>query len=532
MLKTLLKKQLFEINRGFFYDRKKGKAHSKASSIALIIAYVVLMVGVIGGAFAFFAMSICGPLLEAEMGWMYFAIFSLIGAALGVFGSVFNTYSGLYLAKDNDLLLSLPIPVRYILISRLLGVYLMGLMFSGVVLLPAVVVYFLTARLTAAAVAGCVLLLLLVSIFVLLLSCLLGWVVAKISLKLKNRSFITVFVSLLFLGAYYFLYFKAQSWISALVVNAAAYGEKLRSSAYPLYLLGRVGEGDWWAMLLVAAVVLGAFALTWLVLSHSFLKIATATGKTAKTAYRGKTVRARTTSRALFGKEMRRFTASPNYMLNCGLGTLFLVVAGVLLLMKGRDVTELLQNLFSAQEDFVPVLLTAGVCMLASMNDMAAPSVSLEGRSLWLVQSLPVTSWQVLRAKLSVQLLLTGVPALFCAACAAAVVSASLPQRLLLFLVSLLFVFFSACFALFLGIKKPNLAWTNEITPIKQSMSVLLALLGAWVYAIVLIGVYLLAGWRLGGTGYLAVFALFTAALSVLLYLWLKKRGSALFAAL
>ena len=63
-------------------------------------------------------------------------------------------------------------------------------------------------------------------------------------------------------------------------------------------------------------------------------------------------------------------------------------------------------------------------------------------------------------------------------------------------------------------------------------MSVLLALLGAWVYAIVLVGVYLLAGWRLGGTDYLAVFALVTAALAVLLYLWLKKRGSALFAAL
>ena len=97
---------------------------------------------------------------------------------------------------------------------------------------------------------------------------------------------------------------------------------------------------------------------------------------------------------------------------------------------------------------------------------------------------------------------------------------------------TLLFVFFSACFALFLGIKKPNLAWTNEIKPIKQSMSVLLALLGARVYVIVLVGVYLLAGWRPGGTGYLAVFALLTAALAVLLYLWLKKRGSALFTAL
>ena len=209
MLKVLLKKQLAEIFRSYFYDAKKNRARSKAATIGYIVFFVLIMLGLLGGMFTFLSMSLCAPLAGAGMDWMYFALMSLLAIFLGAFGSVFNTYSGLYLAKDNDLLLSLPIPVRYILISRLLGVYLMGLMFSGVVLLPAVVVYFLTARLTAAAVAGCVLLLLLVSIFVLLLSCLLGWVVAKISLKLKNRSFITVFVSLLFLGAYYFFYFKA-----------------------------------------------------------------------------------------------------------------------------------------------------------------------------------------------------------------------------------------------------------------------------------------------------------------------------------
>ena len=60
----------------------------------------------------------------------------LLAVLLGAFGSVFNTYSGLYLSKDNDLLLSMPIPVRSIMVSRLLGVYLMGLMYSGVVMLP------------------------------------------------------------------------------------------------------------------------------------------------------------------------------------------------------------------------------------------------------------------------------------------------------------------------------------------------------------------------------------------------------------
>ena len=36
------------------------------------------------------------------------ALMGLLAVFLGAFGSVFNTYSGLYLAKDNDLLLSMP----------------------------------------------------------------------------------------------------------------------------------------------------------------------------------------------------------------------------------------------------------------------------------------------------------------------------------------------------------------------------------------------------------------------------------------
>ena len=169
MLKTLLKKQLYELNYTFFYDQKKGKMRSKGSSITLIALYVLLMVGVVGGMFAIFAAMACPPLVEAGMGWLYFSIFSLIAVAMGVFGSVFNTYSGLYLAKDNDLLLSMPIPVRYLLIVRLAGVYLMGLMFSAMVLLPAVIVYLVNAF-SVPALLGGLLLLISVSALVLVLS--------------------------------------------------------------------------------------------------------------------------------------------------------------------------------------------------------------------------------------------------------------------------------------------------------------------------------------------------------------------------
>lgn len=150
MLKTLLKKQMAEIFRNYFYDPKKNKMRSKGATAMYIALYALLMVGLLGGMFALLAVGICAPMAAAGVGWLYYLVMGLIAVLLGAFGSVFSTYSSLYLSKDNDLLLSMPIPVRYVMASRLLGVYLLGLMYSGVATVPAVIVYWIVAPVTAA----------------------------------------------------------------------------------------------------------------------------------------------------------------------------------------------------------------------------------------------------------------------------------------------------------------------------------------------------------------------------------------------
>ena len=141
---------------------------------------------------------------------------------------------------------------------------------------------------------------------------------------------------------------------------------------------------------------------------------------------------------------------------------------------------ELIAKRFVDNMETVPVLLAAAACMLVSMNDMAAPSVSLEGRSLWLAQSLPVTAWQVLRAKLRMHLLLSGLPAALLFVCLAVVCPFPAAQTALMLAVAALFTVLSALLNLFLGLKMPILHWTNEITPIKQSGAVTIALFGGW----------------------------------------------------
>ncbi len=532
MLRFLLKKQLMEVFRSYFYDAKKNRMRSKGAIAAWFVFFVLILCGMLGGIFTALSLSLCGGLAEVGMGWLYFVILGGIAIVLGAFGSVFNTYSGLYLAKDNDLLLSLPIPVRTIMTARLLNVYLLGAMYSSIVLIPALIVYWVTVRAGAAQVLCGILLLLIVTVIVLLLSCVLGWVIAKISLRLKNKSFITVLISLVFIGAYYLFYFRANELIRRLLLNAAAYGEKIRGTAYGLYLFGRIGEGDPAAAALFAAVTAGLFALVWHVMTRSFLRVVTSEGHLARKRRAEKVAAPKSPFRALLDKELARFTSSSAYMLNCGLGVLLLPASGILLLIMGGEIFGVLGEVFASMPGIAPVLLCTMLCMVAAMNDMAVPSVSLEGRSLWIPQSMPVAPKTVLRAKLSVQLLLTGLPTLFAGVCAAVIADVSPVLKVLIVAMPAAFAAFMAMAGMILSVRMPLLSWTSELAPIKQSGAVLIALFGGWAVSIALAGVYFLAGYRLGAEAYLGLWTAVLGAASLLMLRGLDTKGAEAFASL
>jgi len=532
MLKVLLKKQMAEVFRSYFYNRKTNKARSKANSIVLFILFAFLMIVVLGGTFTAIALGVCFGLTAASMGWLYFVLMSGMAIVLGAFGSVFNTYSGLYLPKDNDLLLSMPISVRTIIISRLLNVYLLGTMYSGIVMLPTLIVYWIIAGATVANIICDIILFLIVTVIVLILSCLLGWVVAKISLKLKNKSFIVVLIALVCIGGYYFVNFKAQEWIKELVRNATVYGANIKGSAYGLYLFGKIGEGDLIATAIFTAATALLLALTLFIQSRGFIKIATTTASIGKVQYHEKKAKEKSVFGALLAKEFARFASSPNYMLNNGLGILLLPVLGIFLLIKGADILSAVGTAFGGRTDFAALILCTVLMLLSTMNDMAAPSVSLEGKSLWIPQSLPVDPKTVLKAKTAMQVILTAIPILFAVVCAEIVWQATVAEKLLLCLLPLVFTVFSALFGSFIGIRHPIMEWTTEIIPLKQSGAVTIALFGGWGFVVLFAVPYFLIGQLIGLAPYLIVWTVIYIAASMLLYRWLNAKGAEAFSRL
>ena len=530
MTRVLLKKQMLEVFSWLYRDNKKGTNRSKSGIIGYSVLYVLLFV--IVGVVFFMVASTMAPLITIGFGWLYFAIMGLITICMGVIGSVFNTYASLYLAKDNDLLLSMPIPSRTIIFVRLFGVFTLGMLYELIALIPALIVWFMNIELSAAVVICTIITCAMISLFVLVLSAVLGWVVALISGKMRHKKIMTVLLSLVFLGAYFFFYSNAFDYLQAITLSPDGAGNTVKNALYPFYQMGLAAEGNIAATAIFAVFVCALFAVMYAVISRSFIRLATSNKGAAKTQYKERRVRMRSADTALLIKELRRFTGSVTYMLNCGLGLVFFLAAAVALIWFQDDIFRVIHELVGTNKDVICLAAAAAVFFICSMVDISSPSVSLEGKNIWLVQSLPVSPVQALMAKVRLHVVLTVVPAAVLIVVVEILLMPSFALAVLFPAVSVLYIIFSASFGVFLNLKSPNLTWRNETVPIKQSMSMMVSIFGSWGITVALCVLYLPVSGIVSPAVYALMAAILLLLLSLALLRWIKTRGAEIFAAL
>ena len=533
MLKVLLKKQFMEMNQSLFRNRKTGKLRSRAGTIGFLVLFCFLFIS-IAAAFYGYADLLCGPMVEQGKAWLYFALMGLMALFIGVVGSVFNTYAGLYKAKDTEFLLSMPVAPSSIITSRMLGVYTMSLLFTGIIWVP-VTVRYIVAGGRGTGIVFPILLLFILPLLVTVLTCLLGWVVAQVANRVRNKNAATIVATLAFLAVYYVVYFKLNSFLTSVVENSESVAAVMKTWGYPMYRLGMAASGDVVSMVMTTLVTVILFVLLCLLMSRSFLRLSLG-GKQAKAAvYKEKPLRASKDATALLGREFKRFTGSPIYLLNCGLGAVFLIAAAVAAVVKADLIRMLADNIGSlipGADGLASIVVLGIICMFTGLNMITAPSVSLEGKGLWLIRSMPVSTRQVLAAKEKLHVLFNMIPGALCAIACCIVIGADPLSILLVVLASLAFNCVIAAVGLMLDLKRPNLNWTNEATPVKQNLSIFLVMMIEFILSAAI----LFGGWLLGRiVGLQLALLVITALLGavfLLLQLWINRRGTVLFEAL
>lgn len=521
MFKALLKKQFMELGAFLTNDRKTGGRRSPKATVGFALFFGGILLLMMFN-FGMMAWPLAQAMVPIGQGWMYFLSMELMALLMAVIMGAFAGYSGLFAAKDNELLLAMPIPPWMILAVRLLTLLTTNFMCVLLAWVPTVFVYTLYAETPLGAVLSALPMAVFLSGISAVLSAIIGWVVAEVSGRVRNKNAVVVVLSLVFMGGYFVGMQKLQSTLQSLLRGLSDDADA-RAKAGLLYHLGHAAEGDGLALLVFGVVVLAAMAAFCGVLGRHYLHWMTTKRAAKKAVYRAKKTREVGLRRALLRRELLHLASSPAYLLNCALGTAMLGIVGGVFLVKAEQIYVHASERIPAE--FLPLLLCAIVCGGLAANLLAAPAVSLEGKSFWIIRSLPVTAWQTLRAKLDLHLLLTAVPAAFCTLCGGAAFRAGLGELLLVLLVVLLFSGFTACFDLMAGLLWPNLHWISETAVIKQSLSGMAALFGSWAAGLLLtVGGFALLR-VLPGTGVLAVCACLLAAADALLLHWLKGQG-------
>lgn len=538
MYKTLIKKQLAELNSFYYNNRKTGMRRSKAGIVGCIILYSLLFL-FLAVMFAGFAFLVCDTLTEMKLDWVYFAMFSIMAILLGTFGSVFNTFASLYKAKDNELLLSLPVTPSAIIISRLIGVYAMSLLYSSLVWIPAVIVYWIEAAPSVLSVVYSILLMFVITFLVLVLTCILGWVVAVISVKLKYKKLLSLAASLIFFGAYYWVCFNMNTFIEQFLLNGAKMSDGIRNNLYPVYLLGRAAAGDTVSMIIFTAAVAVLTALCYLVMIRTFTSLVTKTPKETRVEYKETALKSTSVKKALFSRELKLLTSSTTYMMNTCLGMVMMPVIAVVLFIKRAQIPYIFTvfNLIEQIKDpvsFLTVMFTVLLFALICMDAVTAPSISLEGKNIWILQTLPVSPYEILKAKEQLHFRLNVFPACILAGAAGYLLGLGVLNTVLIIALSVLYILFIADTGLWLNLLKPNLNWTNEVVPIKQSMPIMILLFGGWVFAVILGGIFFMLQLKfaVSGSTYLICVAVVLVILIRVFDHWFKTKGSSIFATL
>ncbi len=478
------------------HGKKTGKLTPILLGLLLLYGFGTILAGVV---------YFCAQLtVFAQMGlsWLYFSLVFLAGGALAIFGSVYATQSQLYQARDNELLLAMPIRMEQLCLSRVLFLLFGTFGWLSFITIPAFVVYWVRCGMTVGLFAGFGATLLLMTLLCQTVSCLLGWLLHLLLARIRNKAVGSLLFMVLFLAVYFPVYFGIMSRFEDMLLSLQSIGGELAvlfvGIGGPLIWLGQGATGALLPLLLMAgiaaaAAIAGYFFLIATYRASLLRPVAVSGGKKAKSAAK---VRAVSPVMAVCKKELRRFLTCPVYLTNSGMGLvmlLFAVVGGVIL--RDRVLEAFAPIPTELRTLFLTGALAALLSFLLSTVWLTAPSVSLEGRSLWIPASLPLEGRTLVHGKLLFHTLFSVPLAMLAALVLGLTYALPLPVVLLTALFAGISAQLSGQVGLLFNLRFPRFDWLNEAYPCKQSLAVLFTMLTLLGVTMLCLGGYVLVCW-------------------------------------
>ncbi len=333
---------------------------------------------------------------------MYLCV--IVTALILMFG-IFRAGAHLFDDKGYDLLASMPLGTRAIVISRLLGMYLEDLALSLAVFVPGTVVFGICMRPSVWYYLISLVCVFFLPVVPLVAATLIGSLIMAISARTKHKNMIQTVLLLAFSIGMVCLSFSMQDAPEeidpdALASLAAMLGEKIAAFYPPAAWFGAAVLGTdllslLWFLLLAVGLTVGTAVL----LCCTFTGIMRRLHRfSAKHTYKIGQMESRGLLGTLYLREAKRYFSSSIYVTNTILGPVFGTILAGVVCFGGLD--SLQQNVPFDITDLLPFGLAAIFCMMPA----TCSAVSMEGKQFWAIKSLPIPTKTWLDSKILLNL--------------------------------------------------------------------------------------------------------------------------------
>lgn len=530
--------QSYSINR---LKKKHNQNRKMGTLVATLILGVFLLALV---SFVFFLIaSVCKATNQLD----FLLVFGYaIGTVLCFSITISKANGMLFEAKDFELLMSMPINTRFIILSKLISLLILNYVGFGLIFIPCVIFYGIFAS------ANIIFYLLALIAFVLgpllivsicgLVSYLLGLMLKKVKAKSIIMSIISLVIFIVIFGLYMVFVMQVSSieettgenWEQLINQYGELFGELKHNlcTYYPITKWLAEGlTGDILKYLLFVFVMVGPFSILVLFVGKNFLK-ANMNAKISFTSKNYKLVEQKQNSKlmSLLKRDIKRFFSSSAQVLNIGIGPILSTILLVIMAINFNNAFEKEGIEQDFIKSFMPIMLTLTVGFTYGIMPSTSSSINLEGKNFWILKSSPISTKDVFLAKVLFYVLICSPFIIINTIIMTLILDLIWYNILLVFVVQAMLVLVYSVEGLWINILNPKFDWDNEVKAIKQGTGPILSMLfGMLLGAIMYVPPFVLMSFGINGLFVLALNALIVLIIMcIVLFTHGKKRYEAI----
>ncbi len=446
----------------------KSKKNSKNKLFLPIFLFILVSISI-----GSYAELIAKPLYEVNMTYVLLTLFLFVVSILTFMQGIYKSQGILFESKDNDMLFSLPIKKSTILFLRMFKLISFQYIYNLMFLLPCYSIYIYHEGISLSFLLLSILEILLVPLLPTILSSILGYIVMMVSSRFKSKKIIQTLISIfIFLGVYY-LSFNLDNFVNDIASKATSINDMLSKIYYPIgsyiSLINKFDIVTFIKMLLINIIPFIIFIIlgSKYYFSIIFKSSETSVKRGGKVSYKS-----RRKIFSLCNKELKRYFSSPVYMFNTSFGLILLLIASILLCVKGKDILSSIFSQYGISGN-MSINLVFIVVLLFSLffTSITSSSISLEGKSINITKSLPVMISTIFNSKLLMAIVIEMPFVVISLLIISIKFKLSFVYFILVLLFSLLIVLCNGMTGLIVNLKYPKLNYSSDTEVVKQSMS-------------------------------------------------------------